>query len=268
MVIINRRFAILCTFNTEMKKILLLLLLSSAAFVGKSQSTIKDSIINCSLISFNYGFQIPGADMKTSFGNNSNLGLSFGFKKNHDWMFEAETHYLFGSKVNISDSLVQHFATSDGYLIGINGFYDQVVMNERGFDADIRISKICQILSPNPNSGVRFGVGMGFIQHRINIVDLGAQLPQLQNDYIKGYDRLTNGLELKQNIDYVFFDPKRFTNLFFGFDVTEGFTANRRSWNFDTMSEDTSPKLDLLFGFHLGWYIPFYGTHEDVFYYN
>ena len=265
---INRRFDLNCPHNQLMKRLSLLVFLLMSVKLIFGQATIKDSVINSTFIGFSYGFQMPGADLAKTFGNNSRINFSAGLKLDHNWMFEVGGNYLFGNDVKIGDSLVQNFSTAEGYLVGINGFTDQVLMNERGFGFDSRMGKIFPLLSPNPNSGIRLMAGVGFVEHKIKIVDLGAQLPQLQNEYVKGYDRLTNGISLHQTLDYVFFDPKRFVNLEFGFDFTEAFTKNRRTWNFDQMQQDIEPKLDLFYGVHLGFYIPFYGTHEDVFYYN
>ena len=67
--------------------------------------------------------------------------------------------YIFGGIVKNSTNLVKNFATSDGYLIGINGFFDQLVLNERAFFIGARVSKILPVLNPNPNSGIKVGAG-------------------------------------------------------------------------------------------------------------
>ncbi|MEO1715307.1 MAG: hypothetical protein AAFU60_18420, partial [Bacteroidota bacterium] len=60
----------------------------------------------------------------------------------------------------------------------------------------------------------------------------------------------------------------RRVNFYAGFEIMEGFTVNRRSFNFDTQMADTTPRLDILYGFRLGWTLPFYvgENTEEIFY--
>ena len=44
----------------------------------------------------------------------------------------------------------------------------------------------------------------------------------------------------------------RTLNLFAGFEISEGFTKNRRGFNFDTMLRDDSQRLDILYGVRVG----------------
>ena len=46
----------------------------------------------------------------------------------------------------------------------------------------------------------------------------------------------------------------------------EGFTQNRRDWNYTEMMKDDKQRLDLLFGLKVGWMLPLYGKHLEQFY--
>jgi hypothetical protein len=59
----------------------------------------------------------------------------------------------------------------------------------------------------------------------------------------------------------------RLTNFYIGAEMFEGFTAGRRSYNYDTQSVDNAPRTDILFGLRAGWCIHLYKrTHKDYFY--
>ena len=89
----------------------------------------------------------------------------------------------------------------------------------------------------------------------------------LSGDYKKGYDRLTNGLTLKQFIGYQHLDPNLRLNFFAGFEFLEGFTRSRRDFDFDTRRKDQTDRLDLLWGFRVGLVLPFYFSGDrDIFY--
>ena len=47
-------------------------------------------------------------------------------------------------------------------------------------------------------------------------------------------------------------------NFTLGVEAIQGFTQNRRSFNFDTQMQDTAMRLDALLGAKLTWTLPFY----------
>ena len=57
-------------------------------------------------------------------------------------------------------------------------------------------------------------------------------------------------------------------NFYGGFEFTQGFTKNRREMNFDTGQKDDLARLDMLFGFRLGWVFPIYKRIADKSYIN
>ena len=80
------------------------------------------------------------------------------------------------------------------------------------------------VLSPNPNSGIIVSGGIGILQHKILIDFRDAQIPQLGEEYKKGYDRLSYGLALNQFVGYVFFGNKKLINFYAGVELTQAWT--------------------------------------------
>src|SRR5688572_26799444 len=124
------------------------------------------------------------------------------------------------------------------------------------------------IAKASVNSGVYVLAGAGFMQHKIHYEDVSRTASQLRGDYKKGYDRLTNGLALTQNLGYMYLAERRNINFFVQLEITEGFTQNRRDYNFDLMGPDNQKRLDLLYGIKLGWIFPVYKKLPQEFYYN
>ena len=96
---------------------------------------------------------------------------------------------------------------------------------------------------------------------RYNIKDM--------SQYITGKDDLINvDYKFKDDknlwyfkspaIENVFLDPKKRLNFSLGFEFTEGFTQNQRSYNFDTRMQDTEKRLDLLYSLKLALTVPIY----------
>jgi hypothetical protein len=46
----------------------------------------------------------------------------------------------------------------------------------------------------------------------------------------------------------------------------QGFTQNRRSYNFDEMKQDTEKRLDIFYGAKVSWILPLYKKAPKEFY--
>ncbi|MFN0274940.1 MAG: hypothetical protein ACKVPJ_04290, partial [Chitinophagales bacterium] len=145
-------------------------------------------------------------------------------------------------------------------------FYFSPVLYEQGFDIHFEIGKITNLFSINPNSGVAVLAGGGYLQHNILIFVDELYVPQLNNEYKKGYDRFSNGFSLSQYLGYYFFSNKHFVNFRAGFEVTEAFTKNRR-YNFDTQSIDDENYFDMFITFKATWNLPIFREKPRNFYY-
>jgi hypothetical protein len=244
------------TRNTAIVFLLLLLIVKQDAY---AQKRVNDTIINSNFyFGFSYAFQTPSGDLYERFGNNSAAGVSFGYKSRKNYFFQGSWSYLFGTEIK-EDGILDSITTADGFLIDKEGKTADIRIFERGFTAHASVGKIfkTRLFSPNPNSGIIVMTGIGILQHKIRIIDNGGRSPQLSGDYLKGYDRLTNGVSTNEFIGYWFMSRSRYVNFFAGFDLTQGFTQSRRSWDYDLMRADTEKRLDLLWGVRVGWVIPF-----------
>lgn len=212
------------------------------------------------------GFQIPGGDMADRFGVNSTVGPGLQVKTKSNWIIGADVNFIFGNKIS-EDSLIQNLLTDDGFVISDQGQVADLSFHQRGFYAAARIGKVIPVFGSNPNSGLMITAGAGFLQHKIRIAVQENMAAALRDDYNKGYDRLTNGFSTTQFIGYMHLGESRIANFFAGFEFVQGWTQNRRSMNFDTMRRDDTKRLDLLYGFKIGWMIPFSNRMPKDYYY-
>ena len=218
-------------------------------------------------IPLTYAIQMPGGDMSGRFGLNFNGSTGLQLLLNSNWMLEAEGQFLFGQKVK-SDVLAS-LRSPEGFIFADDGGPADVVLRERGFWIGASIGKLISLIPGNSRSGLRLSLGAGLLQHKIRIQDdPQAYVPALRTEYKKGYDRLTNGLSLKQFIGYQHFSLDRRVNFFAGFEFVQGFTQSRRDWNTDQMAPETGNRLDLLYGIRVGWVLPFFlGDSGEAVYY-
>jgi hypothetical protein len=229
-----------------------------------SQVSIKDSVIYTPYVGLGYGYQISAGDLNKRFGNSSAINFNLDFKTKKNWVFGVNGSYIFGK--DVKESLFDSISTASGAIIDGNGQFADVRLYERGFTASLTAGKIFAFKKPNPNSGILFSVGVGFIQHKIRIETIGNTVPQLSKSYKKGYDRLSNGLLLSQNLGYLYLSNNRLVNVYIGFECMQGFTQSRRSFDYDLMKQDTEKRVDILYGGKLIWILPLYKRAPQEFY--
>lgn len=220
------------------------------------------------MINFSYAYQLPGADLAQRFGNNYNLGggLEY-FTSESNLIFGIEGGYLFGNTVKFD--VLDNLRNDEGFIIGNDKAPADIQLRQRGFYLGALIGKLFSLSSKNPRSGLRLTGSVGILQHKIRIQDDPSRsVPQLLDDYKKGYDRLSNGLAFNEFIGYQLLSQDRRINFYIGFEFTQAFTQNRRSINFDTRMKEDEKRFDMLYGFRAGWVLPFYfGKGSDEIFY-
>lgn len=247
---------------------LLFLLLALAVFSkAHAQVDVEESSITAPMVYGAYGFQIPGGDMKDRFGSNSLISPGFQVKLKSNWMFGLEFSYMWGNKVKNGDEILQHVLTQDGQVVSTDGTYAIFDLFERGYTIMGHFGRLFNVLAPNPNSGFFVKVGAGYIQHWIRIQIADYEVPWLEDDYAKGYDRLTGGFALSQFVGYLYMGNTRILNFYGGIEFMQSWTKGMRDVNFDTGQKDDSQRLDILNGFRIGWVIPIYKRKPKDYYY-
>lgn len=247
------------------KSLFVSLLLVFCAMSMSSQNNEKDSVIFSPHLVFSYAYQFPGGDLADRFGNNSNIGFGFNIKTKKNFLFGVNSSYLFGSEV-FEPGLLQNILTDNGEVLDNVGQQSLIVAQERGYTISLDGGKIFSIIGPNKNSGLMITGGIGFIQHKIRLEHQENEINQLEDEYLKGYDRLTNGLLLKEFFGYYHMSKARIANFYIGFEAMQGFTKNRRDFNFDTQTVDDKDRLDLLYGIRFGWVFHLYQRMPDEYY--
>jgi hypothetical protein len=250
-----------------MQKNILILLLALLPLPAVSQQNIRDSSIAFTMIGASGAWQIPGGNLDERFGNNFNIGGVFQWKTKKNILLGLDGQFIFGNTVK-ENSILDSLITSQGGIISSQGEFADVILYERGFKFELKIGKIFPVFGPNKNSGILTTLGGGIVQHKIRIENQGSSVPSIEEDYKKGYDRLSNGFSLTAFAGYMNFGNNRLVNFYAGLELTQAFTQNRRSFNFDTREQDLKKRNDLFLGLRLGWVIPLYKRAPKEFYYN
>ena len=240
-----------------------LVIANQDAFAQNEEETPRKTFF----LAFNGAASAPGADMADRFGLHGMAGLGFFYKTSSNWILGAEFDYMFGENVK-EDDILDPIRTQNGFLIGTDGLLFSPALHQRGYKIQLTGGKILPVLSPNINSGLLITGSLGFLQHKISyFLTEEASLPQLSEELKKGYDRLSNGISISEFIGYYHMSESRLVNFKIGVELTQAFTQNRRSLNYDTMTRDDSNRLDLLFGLKASWILPFSSSSAKTFTY-
>lgn len=250
-----------------MQKIFLLFLTFTIIQKASSQVNVKDSLLHVPMLVPSAGLGIPTQDFAKRFGGFTQIGLDFIWKTPKGWLGGIDYQFLFGSRVKETEML-NEILTEDEFLIGADGTLYDVRFQLRGMRGMLKAGKQFPIWGPNKNSGIFGTLGVGFLQHKIRLeFERNANIPQLDQTYIKGYDRLSNGLAISPALGYFFLGNKRRVNFFASIDYLVGFTQNRRSYNYDQNAADLTKRTDGMFCIRAGWIIPLYERKPDEFYF-
>ena len=250
-----------------MRKFFLQFLFFFIAIKASSQVNVKDSLLRVPMLVPAAGLGIPTHDFAKRFGVFTQIGIDFLWKTPKGWIGGLDFQFLFGSQVKETDML-QGITTGDNFLIGADGTLYDVRFQLRGMRSMLKAGKQFPIWGPNKNSGVFGTLGVGFLQHKIRLeFQRNADIPQLDQTYIKGYDRLSNGMALSPALGYFFLGNKRRVNFFTSIEYILGFTQNRRSYNYDQNAVDLTKRTDGMICIRAGWIIPLYERKPDEFYF-
>ncbi|HZV71720.1 MAG TPA: hypothetical protein VFG10_19355 [Saprospiraceae bacterium] len=239
---------------------ILLVIMASLAY-GQENTSVK-------LLEFKYGFQAPMADMKTRFGGNSNLGISVQYASlSRTTFFGVEGIFFFGSTVK--EDILANLKTFDGLILGIQGEAGDIGLKERGFYAGLDAGKIFKTTKVENNlTGIRALIGIGLLQHKIRVQDNFNNIPALDNQYLKGYDRLTNGPALHLSLGYQYENPNNNFHFNIMGDVYGGQTSSRRDYDNLTGAYLDKKRTDILAGLTISYIVSISKTDKaDHIYY-
>jgi hypothetical protein len=230
-----------------------------------AQVSVSDSSISMVMLRPSYGAHLPGGDMAQRFGMNQAVGMTVTYKNKAGWILSVDGTYIFGTRID-EPNLFSSLTTTEGTVIGVDGLYADIRSFQRGFYMTMNIGRLFPVKKPNPNCGFLVEVGAGFMQHKIKIVDKKNAVPALRGDYLSGYDRLTNGLALREFIGYLYVGNRRLVNFYGGVEMVQGLTGGRRDYYFNGFPPDKGSRLDLLFGVKVGWVIALFKEAPEKFY--
>lgn len=252
-----------------MKKHVVLLLFFFASLATFAQRNLKDTAISTPWVAVHYGYNWTAQDLSKVYGPLNHLGAMAGYKTTKNWVWGFDGNFMFGNKVRLPN-LLDQLADSYGNVTDETGSPAIIQVNARGFNANLMVGKVIPIFGSNANSGLYMHGGLGYVQYKARVESQDQVIPTIELKYKKGYDRYKTGLNFHQFIGYAFLSDHGFYNFYGGFYIQEGLTKYRREINFDEpdVPVEKNVRLDVQYGFKVGWFIPIYKRKPKDFYFD
>lgn len=250
-------------WTTRLSSLLLLLL----PFTSTAQRDVADSVIATTSLSISIGGFVPGADLADRFGINAQVGGKFMRKSESNWTYGLNFGYHFAGDVT-EPGLMSNLVNDEGHIISNQGRIAEVNVGMRGYYIGLEAGHLFNVVGPNPNSGILVQAGAGYLHHKIRLEHQFHEITQLEEPYLQGYDRLTNGFALNQFVGYFHMSDSRLVNFFVGLDLTQGWTQGRRDLYFDTLEAGDAKRFDTLVGIRGGWVLHFYRRPAKEYFLN
>ncbi|MGQ9864321.1 MAG: hypothetical protein ACUVRD_07585 [Bacteroidia bacterium] len=240
-----------------------ILLLSACLW---AQMSIRDSVIWLFNTGVGYGGYFPLGDLGARFGYLSQVQGEIAYKNKKNLYFLLRGGALWAEKVR--EDVVGKFilpSLQRGGTLGMldengNIFYPR--LEGRGFQIGARVGyllPIIKILRPNPNSGFFVEVGGEFLRHRLLIdVAKSTLAPYLKGEYLKGYDRLTQGWGIGASMGYRFWGNVPWLNFYVAVEYIHTYARSLRGYNYDLRQAENFLRRDAAIGFRAGWCLPLF----------
>lgn len=251
-----------------MKYFLLTVFLLIIGLPIKAQLDVRDESASFWFLQPNLSGQLPGGDLKHRFYPNGAVGFGLNHKTASQWLFGIDWSFIFADKVRNEDEILKNITTSEGFVIDQTGVFANIHFRERGFYLSARAGRLFNTRFGNPNSGILVMGSMGYLQHKIRIEVHENTAPQLEGDYMKGYDKLTGGPGGSLFLGYQNFSNNKLTNFTVGIEYLYAATGSLRSYDYVLMGKDETRRSDQLWSLKFGWNLPVYARAPKEFYTN
>lgn len=237
------------------------IILSSIVFLNLNAQGNKQSAF-----AFNYNYQIPIGKLANTYGDNSAVGASYFLETSNNVIFGIEASYMFGADIKNS-SIFNNISTANGAIIDANGYSSDVKTMQRGLNSHI-FSGYAFHFFKNNLSGIYISQGIGYLQHQIFIDTKNQNIPQLNEEMKKGYDRFSNGFSTKFCFEYRYYHRKGKFQISSGFNYIMAYTKNQRVYDFaNNEYYQNKRNLDQLLGLKIEIIIPINRKNKEEFHY-
>ncbi len=205
------------------------------------------------MVNISYKASQPLADLELRYGYMNGVGLDLNYKTKKNYLFSACYNFYFGRNIRDID-YIDIFKDSHGSVFTNEAIPVFVNASMRGSQMHVNLGKLFPVFPKKPQLALHFQLGAGFLQHKYLFSAPNSQ--QFSREYLKGYDRLSNGLSIVQTAGITHLGLRKRINFNLAFELTEAFTRNRRYYDYATMGTDTKSYMDIILSLKGSWILP------------
>ncbi len=244
-------------------KWVLILLLSSFINLKAQMGSISDSTRKKNeekswiLMHVAATYSVNAGDWADRYPAYTALPLRLEYYHKNKYTLGADFSFYLGSQVN-SAGMFPGMTDEDGALRDNNGYPAVVRYYMRGWSSRayaLRIIPLNRNTKKEARWSMQLGGGLGYTRHYTKFNFDLDMVPQLEDEYLGGYDRLTAGTQLFEQIRFQYLDNSS-VSLSAGFEFLQGFTKHQRAYDFTTRSPQNQGYFDLGIGAFIGVIIP------------
>ena len=234
-------------------------------FLSFSQKDSTKKIQSIVMFSPSFGYQFAFGKHADFFTNNSRAAMNISYKFPSNITVGVEAAFMFGAEVK-DLSLLGDMTNSNGFILGKNLTVEQPSLEGRGGHLNFEVGKIFTLSKKDPHSGIHLKGGLGYMFYSAYASTDFLNIPQLNNDYLNGYDRAMGGVSFSQYIGYTFFGSGRLLNFSLGIENIFAFTSSLRTWDFkENKSIENLKETKWMIGPKLYFTIPLYIKNKSYF---
>ncbi|MDR2868362.1 MAG: hypothetical protein LBV46_02345 [Bacteroidales bacterium] len=230
---------------------------AQSEFYDNGQPTV-DSATSMVFLGANFSTLFPFGMMRDTFKMNLNFGAILMVKTKSNWTIDLNFNYYFASSIRNPNGILRNLVDEHGSVIDGVGLESTIYMEGRFWHIGAGIGKIIP-LDNWKNSGLWLRFDVGYFEHKIRIKEASDGVPQILDDYLKGYDQKSGGFAMSQFFGYLFMRRHRVGNFYVGIECYEMWTKPLRNYIFNVgPTKDIKYAFSGMVGAKIGWFIPLY----------
>ena len=213
-----------------------------------------------------YGFSSLGLSSNNLVPTFTQIGVTAGIKTESNGYLYLKASSWSGADVN-EPGLLSDLMTAQGQIIDNEGDIAQITVTGRGGQFGLGVGKVFPTAASNPNSGWLLKGGLGSIHHNVHFDYTENRIGPLEDDRVKGYDRMRWGAYAELWFGYWLMSSDQRINAFAGLSTGVAQTHSLRSINFDTLEPNEARLVEGWVGLEAGWVFHIYKRAQKEYWY-
>ena len=233
---------------------------------GQTDRDLKESSVRSPHLGLVFGVMSPQGDWAQRFSRFGEMGLAAGLKTEGNGYLYVKASSWSGAQVN-EPGLLADLTGPNGQIIDNEGDVALITVTGRGAQFGLGVGKIFPTASSNLNSGWMVKLGAGSLHHNIHFDYTENRIGPLEDDRVKGYDRMRWGAYGELFAGYWLMSSNQRINAFAGLLGGVAQTHALRTVNFDTLEPNEPSVWEGWIGLEAGWIFHLYKRASKEYWY-